>query len=179
MNLLCRAVHWINGTLLGRIVMGPLISSKRLVVGEVARLVRGDLSHVRYWVSHAVGVAAVLYWVVAVCGIPLWLYLLGPVWLGNGLVLVRSFTEHQPAVADDERTAIVEAGWFWSLLFLNNNLHVVHHDDPRLPWYAYRKIYRDQRAQILARNGSFFFRGYGEVFRRFAVRPRRSPEYVA
>jgi fatty acid desaturase len=123
-------------------------------------------------------VALVLVWVVAVCGIPLWAYLALYVLPGTSLTLVRSFAEHKAARTPFERSAVVEAGPLLSLLFLNNNLHYVHHRRPDLPWHALPAYYRDHRRQILAENGGLLYRGgYLEIARRFLLRPIDEPAH--
>src|SRR3546814_16676388 len=104
-------------------------------------------------------------WVIAVCGPPLWQYLLLFVYPGIALSLVRSFPEHQARPEVSERSVIVESGPLMSLLFLNNNLHLVHHDKPGLPWYRIPAFYRQRRDLFLASNGGYHFKGYREVFR--------------
>jgi fatty acid desaturase len=60
-------------------------------------------------------------------------------------------------------------------LYLNNNLHAAHHDQPSLPWYRLPAFYRANKDQFLDRNGGFFFAGYGAVFRRFLLAPIDAP----
>jgi fatty acid desaturase len=143
----------------------------------VARaLAAGDRRHVRVWLWHLPAVALVLVWVVGVCGIPLWAYLALFVLPGASLTLVRSFAEHKAAQTPFERSAVVEAGRFFSLLFLNNNLHHVHHKRPDLPWHALPAYYRDHQRELLAENGGLRYRGgYLEVMRRFWRRPIDEP----
>ena len=45
-------------------------------------------------------------------GIPLWLYILGPVWLGQSLISVRTFAEHQWSERPEGRTIIIERSPF-------------------------------------------------------------------
>ena len=100
---------------------------------------------------------------------PLWQYVLLFAYPGVSLALVRSFCEHQAAESPDHRTIIVEASPFWSLLFLNNNLHVAHHTRPSLAWYKLPAYYRAEKPALLAKNAGYFMRGYGEIFRRFGL----------
>jgi hypothetical protein len=65
------------------------------------------------------------------------------------------------------RTVINEAAWFWRLLFLNNNYHLVHHDLPHVPWFALRMIYQTSRPQYIERSGAFVVKGYSEWVRRY------------
>jgi fatty acid desaturase len=89
--------------------------------------------------------------------------------------MVRSFYEHRPAARDKERIVLNEADPLLRLLFLNNNLHLVHHDLPSLPWYLLPRVYRARRAEYLARNGHFHFDGYGDLARRHGWRAIDAP----
>src|SRR3546814_3303224 len=107
-------------------------------------------------------------------GLPLWQSLLLFVYPGIALSLLRSFLEHRARPEVGERSVIVEAGPVTALLFLNNNLHLVHHDKPGLPWYRIPGFYRQRRALFLASNGGYYFKGYREVFRRYLLTDRKS-----
>lgn len=170
-----RAVLWMHNTLLGRLVIGPPRAVARLCGEEVRRLAAGDLGHLRHWAWHVPAVALVLGWAVGVSGMPLWQYLLGFVYGGTALTLLRSFLEHRAAEGVGERTAVVEAGALFALLFLNNNLHAIHHRHPRRPWYELGQLYRSERAETLARNGGYRYRGYGEIFLRYLLRAKEAP----
>ena len=76
-------------------------------------------------------------------------------------------------------TVIVEAGLPWGLLFLFNNLHVVHHAKPGLAWYRLPALYRSERERFLTLNGGYFFKGYREVFRRYFLRVKEQPLHPA
>jgi fatty acid desaturase len=160
-------------------LLGPLRCLYLFYRAEVFRALNGDRSHVTAWAIHTLGVAVVLTWVIAVCGLPLWQFLLLFVYPGIALTLVRSFLEHQARPEVSERSVIVEAGPLMSLLFLNNNLHLVHHDKPGLPWYRLPAFYRQRRALFLASNGGYYFKGYREVFRRHFLRPKEQPLHPA
>jgi fatty acid desaturase len=90
---------------------------------------------------------------------------------GVAILLIRSFGEHRARPGARERTAIVERSWILGPLFLFNNLHSVHHDEPTMPWYEYNKRYRARREEFLRENGGLVYRGYFEVARRYLFRP--------
>ena len=117
----------------------------------------------------------VLAWVVGVCAIPLWQYLALFVLPGASMTLVRSFAEHKAAGTPLERTALIEAGRFFSVLYLNNNLHYAHHERPDLPWHALPAYYRGHRERLLRENGSLLYRGYREHRRALPAAPGRHP----
>jgi fatty acid desaturase len=116
----------------------------------------------------------VIFWVVGVCGVPLWQYL-AIVYLGTSVLLLRSFYEHRAAERPEARTAIVEATFPFGVLFLFNNLHAAHHARPELPWYKLPTFYRAHRTTILAANRGFYFRSYGEIVCRYWRRPNYFP----
>jgi fatty acid desaturase len=168
-RLLRRALH----TAAGRLLIGPFAVVWRFARVEAGRA--GQRRRAAIWAIHAAAVAAVLYWVVAVCRIPLAAYLVLFVYPGMSLTLLRSFIEHRPGADQSHRTALVEAGPVFSLLFLHNNLHLVHHLWPQLPWYELPRRYRAERLSLLQQNGQFAFDGYVDVLRRYGVRAKGSP----
>jgi len=170
-----RAVLTANQTLLGRVTLGPMLRLEKLVRREAARIAAGDFSHLGHWAVHVLLVALLFAYISGVCGMPWWQYVLGIAWPAFGLGWVRSFIEHRYGTRPAERTAIVESNLFWSLLFLNNNLHAVHHLHPRMPWWEIPAYFRTHRARILARNGGYYFRGYAEVARRWGLKPAFKP----
>jgi len=121
--------------------------------------------------------AIVVYWVAVACGIPLWIYQLAMVIPGNAILLVRSFAEHRALANARERTAIVENSWLLGPLFLFNNLHSLHHDEPLLPWYRYNARYRVARDRLIAENGGLVYSTYFEVAQRFLLRMHDQPQH--
>ena len=65
-------------------------------------------ARMRVWLCHGLWSAIIVVWIIVVCGLPLWLYAFGFVYLGTSLSLVRSFAEHRAEDAVEKRTAIVE-----------------------------------------------------------------------
>jgi fatty acid desaturase len=173
-----RIFYTAHNTLLGRLLIGPWLCVYRLVAGELPRLLGGERQSLRAWALHTVSVTVVLGWVVGVCGMPLWLYGLAFVYPGISLTLLRSFAEHRAHPKVGRRTAIVEAGPLFSLLFLNNNLHVVHHGEPGLAWYWLPARYRAQRRRYLRANGGYVFAGgYMEIAWRYLLRAKEPPAH--
>ena len=171
-----RAVLIANNTLAGRMILGPWLVVGRFWADEARRVLTGDFRHARAWLLHLALSALLLAWVTVACGIPVLDYVLLFAWPGLSLTLLRSYAEHRPAPGQDARSAIVEAGPLLGLLFLNNNLHALHHARPDLPWYALPQAWRRDREAILRRNGGYLFAGgYLEVARRFALVPRDLP----
>ncbi|WP_119165887.1 fatty acid desaturase [Algihabitans albus] len=162
----------LRNTVIGRLALGPLFCVAGFYRRESLRLLRGDPRRPRIWALHAVSVGLVLTWAMGVAGLSFWQLLLLYVYPGIALAHLRSFLEHRahPDVAG--RTAIVETGPLLSLLFLNNNLHSVHHNRPRLPWYRIPAVWRAEREAILRANDGYYLAGYGTILRRWAVTPK-------
>ena len=161
----------VQSTLLGRMLIGPAWSILRFLKFEATAMLAGDSALMVLWAWHALACVGVLFWVIGVCGMPLWLYLAAFVYPGTSLALVRSFAEHKADSEIERRTAIVENSWVFGLLFLFNNLHVAHHLRPTLPWYQLPGWYARNRAALSARNGGLVYRSYVDVFRQFFIRP--------
>jgi fatty acid desaturase len=172
-----QTLYSLNNTLAGRMIMGPAISIIRFWSSEFAAIARGDAAITRAWLHFAAASALVLVYVTIICGMPFWKYVLLFAYPGISLALVRSFCEHQAAEQVGHRTIIVEASPFWSLLFLFNNLHVVHHAVPALAWYKIPALYRAQRADFIARNNGYTMHGYGEIFRRYFLKAKETVAY--
>jgi len=171
-----RAVLIANNTLAGRMTIGPFLAVGRFWGAELRKALSGDSRHAGAWLMHLALCGLVLAWVSVICGIPVLDYVLLFAWPGLSLTLLRSFAEHRPAGGQDERSAIVEAGPLTRLLFLNNNLHALHHARPELPWHALPTAFRRDRADILRGNGGYLFAGgYPGLARRFAFAPKDLP----
>jgi fatty acid desaturase len=179
MNRLWRGLLLANNTLAGRLIFGPFLVVLSLLWRKAWLIGRGDRVAIQDWACHMIAIAPVMGWLVLVADMPIWLYLVCFVYPGTALLLLRSFIEHRPHDRRAGRTAIVEDSGFFSLLFLNNNLHVVHHDDPGIPWYRLPKVYRARRDQVLRENGGFLFAGYGDIARRYLFRAKDHPIHPA
>ncbi len=164
-----------QSTLLGRLIIGPLWSVGMFWHSEAAAMIAGDRRRLQTWVWHALWATLLLAWVLLVCDMPFWQYVLGFSYFGTALALIRSFAEHRAEDAVEKRTAIVENSPIFGLLFLHNNLHVVHHKWPTVAWYNLPKLYHDNREALLAENGGLLYAGYRDVFRRFFLRSHDAP----
>ena len=160
-----------HSTLAGRLVFGPAWNIGRYLRKEAAALARRDRAARQIWLSHGLGVIAVLFWVVAVCGINPLFYALCIVYPSASILLLRSFAEHRANDGVFERTAIVEHAPIFGFLFLFNNLHAAHHERPSIPWFELPRWYTANRDRLVSENGGLVYQGYGEVARRFLFAP--------
>ena len=171
---LARALLALNATLLGRMLIGPVLAMHGFWRADGRAILGGDREITLAWLIHLVALVPVLS-VLAVAGIDWWHYALFVAWPSMSILMVRTFVEHRAHEAVGGRTAVVEAGRLPSLLFLNNNLHAVHHRAPSLPWYELPARWRALRHEVLEENVGYHFPdGYTGVARRWLLR-RREP----
>src|SRR5580692_2877705 len=175
MGSFMRAVLTFNQTLVGRMLIGPILRLWSLVSKESKRVAQGDYSHLPHWAVHALAVALLFWFISGVCHFPWWQYCLLVAYPGLSLSLLRAFTEHRAAEDSQERTASVESNALFGILYLYNNLHVAHHLKPAMPWYDIPRFYRENRAELLASNGQIVYKGYVQLARSYFLVPVFSP----
>ncbi len=163
----------INNTFSGRLVVGPALTIIGFLRTEIQRLYKREPGVRLAWVLHLIGMTVLLVLVTQTFKMPLWIYLLATVYPALSITSIRSYAEHQAAENVGGRSAVVEAAAPWGLLFLNNNLHIVHHANPKLPWYEIPELYEERKKQFLASNENTLFHGYSDVARRFAFRVKQ------
>ncbi|WP_022702673.1 fatty acid desaturase [Pseudorhodobacter ferrugineus] len=159
-----------NNTLLGRMVLGPLIGNVMWLLAEARLFARNAPGVRRDWGLHLLGMVPVVAWLWW-GAMPLWGYLLAA-WIGHGLLKIRTFLEHRAHVDALARTVVVEDRGPLALLFLNNNYHSVHHAHPGVPWYRLPQTYSANRDGFLARNDGYAYTSYREVFARYFLRAK-------
>lgn len=165
-----RRVLQLNNTLLGRMILGPLVGQVAFMA-EDWRLIRdGDRRVLAGWLWHIPPSIAIVALVLA-SPMPLWVYLVAS-YAGLSILKIRTFLEHQAHERARARTVIIEDRGLLAFLFLNNNLHVVHHMHPKLPWYRLPQIYFNNREKYLRRNDGYRYASYGEIFRRHLFRAK-------
>ena len=154
-----------NNTLIGRMTLGPLIGTAAFLRTEARMIRAGDRRAIRGWLWHLPALVPVLLWIDAA---PMgWGAYALAVYAAMGLLRVRTFLEHRADAEAGRRTVIIEDRGPFAFLFLNNNLHVVHHLHPLVPWYRLPQVYRADPERYLGRNGGYRYASYFEVFRRY------------
>jgi fatty acid desaturase len=166
-----RALLEAQATMAGRLLIGPFWAVGTFLIGEANAILAGDRALARIWLWHGVAVTGLLVWIAGVCGMSIWLYVLGFALPGTALMLIRSFCEHRADSEVERRTAVVEGAGPLALLFLNNSLHAAHHERPQIAWYRLPAYWRANRERLLAANGGLLYRGYGDIFRRYLLSP--------
>ncbi|MCZ0811781.1 MAG: fatty acid desaturase [Pseudomonadota bacterium] len=166
-----RRVLALNNTLAGRLLLGPLVGQVAFMRDDLRAMRAGAPGVLSAWLWHVPAVLLVLWWLVAVAQMPVWAYLLS-VYAALSILKIRTFLEHRAHDKARGRTVIIEDRGPLALIFLNNNLHVVHHMNPKVPWYRLPALYAAHRAHYLGRNEGYLYRSYGEIFRRHFLRAK-------
>ncbi|KAA0995656.1 fatty acid desaturase [Pseudomonas sp. ANT_J12] len=172
-----QVLHRLNKTVLGRVMVGAPLALLALARKELRRLQAGERQAWLMWLTHGALTGLMLAFIARFSVLPVWHYLLLISVPALSIAMIRSYYEHRPNARPEQRTVLNEAAWPWSWLFLNNNLHLVHHDIPSLPWYDLPKAYRTRREQWQARSGGFLVRGYGQLWRQHGLRAIDSPQH--
>ena len=169
-------VRWLwraNATLLGRLLLGPVLSVVGLVRMDLRAIFAGDRGILWDWVLHLAGVAAVLV-ILRLAGFSLLGYLGFVALPSMSVLMIRSFAEHRASEAKEHRTAIIPDRGLFALLFLNNNLHAVHHAHPTVAWYRLPRLFNEQRTHFETANGGYGYRSYLALIARHLLRPVNS-----
>lgn len=165
-----RVVLRANNTLLGRIVLGPVVGQILFMAGDWHAIRKGNRAVRGAWVAHLPPLLVVGI-IVLLAPVPLWAYAVA-VWLGHGLVRIRTFLEHRAHGHAGGRTVVIEDQGPLALLFLNNNFHIVHHMHPAVPWYRLRGLYFSDVERYLRRNHGYRYRSYADIFARYFLRAK-------
>jgi fatty acid desaturase len=176
---LLQTIHHLNGTLTGRLLIGPVLCVSRFWAAEMTKIRRGVGRRRLLWLRHACGLMLLAAWLVLVCHLPLWFYAACMVYPSIALGLLRSFAEHRADIDVRRRTRVIEAGPLWRLVFLNNNLHIAHHAYPHVPWHRLPLIWAVMRDRVTSQD-LVIAGGYLELAKRFMIRSvliaERAPE---
>jgi fatty acid desaturase len=161
----------LNNTLLGRITLGPAIGTYFFSGPDIAQMRAGNRRIIQSWVLHALGIALVLWYLWTFTQMP-FLGWFAAAYLGYGLLKIRTYLEHRAHEAFRARTVIIEDRGPLALLFLNNNLHVVHHMHPAVPWYKLPGLYAEKADHYRRRNEAYVYSSYAEIFRRYLFKAK-------
>lgn len=165
-----RALLRANNTLAGRMLLGPIISQAVFMRSDWRAIRAGDRTVQRAWLLHVPGVVLVLC-LVWIAPMPIWVYLLA-CYGALSILKIRTFLEHRAHISAQGRTVIVEDRGLLAFLFLNNNLHVVHHMHPAVPWHRLPALYCANSARFAACNRGYVYRSYAQIFARHFLRAK-------
>ncbi len=159
-----------NNTLLGRLVVGPLIGQVAFMRADWRAIRAGDRAVLAGWLWQVPAVAPVLIWVHS-AAMPLWAYLISA-YAALSILKIRTFLEHRAHERCSGRTVVIEDRGPLALIFLNNNLHAVHHMHPKVAWYDLPRIYAQNREHYILRNDNYLYLSYAQIFRRYFWRAK-------
>ena len=165
-----RVVLAVNNTLAGRMALGPVVAQISFMRDDWRAIRQGDAQVLRGWVMHVPGLIGVLA-VVHVSPMSVWSYLVA-CYAALSVLKIRTFLEHQAHEKARGRTVIIEDRGPLAFLFLNNNLHVVHHMHPRVPWYRLPALYAAHKDRYLQCNEGYLYGSYLQVFARHFLRAK-------
>ena len=172
-HALVRLLWRSNATLLGRMLFGPLLSAIGLIRRDAEAIFGGDGNIALAWVLHGLGLA-VLFALLSVAGFSPLLYVFGIAYPAASIQMIRSFAEHRASAQKEHRTAIIPDQGPLALLFLNNNLHAVHHAHPTMSWYRLPRLFSENRDAFWDSNGGYGYRSYRELFAKHWRKPADS-----
>lgn len=158
-----KGIHEFNNTLAGRMMIGPVVGLVAFLGKDVRAILLGDSTVLKAYLLHVLALAPWLWWLNEYASISVWAYSLAA-YIALSLLKVRTFLEHRAHGDVQARTAIVEDSGFFAWLFLNNNLHLVHHRHPRAPWFRLPALYRARRDRYRDCNKGYVYASYSAVF---------------
>ena len=162
-----------NNTLIGRLLLGPIIGITALIQSDVQKFRAGRRGLLATWAIHIL-LCAVLLTAIATNGTISTAVYLACAYFGMSILMIRTFLEHQAHKDMRGRSVLIEETGPLRFLFLNNNLHAVHHAYPSLAWYRLPVIFKLHRDRFLQMNKGYHYRSYGDIFRKFAF-SRKEP----
>lgn len=166
-----QAVLRVNNTLAGRMMIGPLVAQIAFMSGDYRAWKAGKRGILSAWLWHIPALAIVAWWITSVSALPVWAWLISA-YFSLSILKIRTYLEHQAHEKCRGRTVVIEDRGLLSWLFLNNNLHVVHHMHPRVPWYQLPKLFAANRDRYLGRNDGYYYRNYAEIFRKYLFKAK-------
>lgn len=171
MSWLSRLAWRLHNTLLGRMTLGPLMTTGRFLYGDMLAIIRRDRSVIRAWSHHFAGLLVVFLLVSIYTDLTVGPYLAGA-YGALSILRIRTFLEHRAHPRAAARSVVVEDRGLLALLFLNNNFHAVHHAHPRIAWYKLPGTYAARRADFLRRNHGYRYRSYAEIIALYLIRSK-------
>lgn len=174
-----KTLLWVNKTLGGRLIIGAPLALMTLASTAFGGLLHSERSSWRMWLVHLLSVGVLLGLVEQYSAISAVQYVFLVSLPALSISMIRSFYEHRPSTLPEHRTVINESSGLLSWLFLNLNLHLVHHDLPGLPWFYLPRVYRARREQWIARNNGYVIHGYFQLLQRHLINPVDCPRHPA
>ncbi len=161
----------LNNTLAGRLVLGPTLGTWTFVQSEWKAAKAGNRLVMLGWAVHVPALSVVVWWIIYVSSMPVWAWAC-TVYASLSILKIRTFLEHRAHLCAAGRTVVIEDKGPLALIFLNNNLHIVHHMHARVPWYRLPKLYWQNKERYLGWNRGYVYPSYAAIFRQYLFRPK-------
>lgn len=159
-----------NNTLLGRMLIGPVISQVIFMRGDWREIRGGNREIAMVWFIHALGCLGVLV-AVMMSAISIWIYLVC-CYFTISILKIRTFLEHRAHEDPIARTVIIDDAGPLAFLFLNNNLHAVHHMHPQVAWFDLPNLYHENAASYDKFNDGYNYASYLSVFKCYFLKTK-------
>ena len=157
----------INNTLIGRSLIGPALSIFALLTADARKIFNGDRRVLLIWAIHFLLCLTLLGALSFYGSLPILAYLISA-YIGMSLLMIRTFLEHQAHPDRRARSVLINDQGVLRYLFLNNNLHAVHHAFPSVAWYRLPGLFRLNESRFLEMNQGYFYKSYLDVIRKYA-----------
>ena len=165
-----------NNTLLGRLLIGPLIGQIAFMRADWRLIKAGNRAVLIGWLVHIPAVILVLSWLFTAGTMPFWAYAVAA-YAGLSILKIRTFLEHRAYTLSNGRSVIIEEQCPLSFLFLNNSLHAVHHAHPQVSWYNLPAYYRTNKDKFIGENRDYRYTSYATVFRKYFFHAKEPVEH--
>ena len=157
-----------NNTLIGRIMIGPLVGMINFINSDLNFIIKGNKQVLYGWLLFVPALMIVLFWLYYFGSVKIWEYALAA-YGALSILKIRTFIEHRAHELRSARSVIVNDRGILSLLFLNNNYHVVHHSHPYIPWYNLPSVFELNKKKFLKSNDNYYYKNYFIVFKKYLL----------
>ncbi|MZR29400.1 fatty acid desaturase [Sneathiella litorea] len=155
-----------NNILVGRMIIGPALSIISLIYADFQKIRKSNWQLLGVWTMHLVLAFTLLVIIENFSNISIVGYLIAT-YFSMSLLMIRTFLEHQAHPDRRARSVLIDDKGLLRFLFLNNNLHAVHHAFPSVAWYRLPGLFRLHRDRLIEMNKGYFYKNYTEVFRAY------------
>lgn len=162
-----------NNILIGRMLIGPTLGISTLVRSDIQKIQNGERQILSAWAKHIFLCSLILICVGYFANISVLGYFI-VAYFGMSLLMIRTFLEHQAHPDRRARSVLIDDKGPLRFLFLNNNLHAVHHAFPSVAWYRLPSLFRLHNPRFMEMNKGYFYNSYTEVIRAHAF-TRKEP----
>ena len=157
-----------NNTLLGRILIGPLIGTITFIQSDLNLIFQGNKQVFYGWLRFIPALMIVLLWLYYFGTVQVWEYAIAA-YSALSILKIRTFIEHRAHSITNARSVIVSDRGILSILFLNNNFHAVHHSHPSVPWYNLPSMFKLNKNKFLTSNDNYYYKNYFTVFKKYLL----------